>query len=110
MKRMPAKMIMTFAAMLMAILGFQANASATELPTASPAVFSAELPQSFTDQDIFNKYVQPVHRRCSWRVRWKRVCVGGWDGYGNCYRWGQKKIRWCKKIWHKHRKKRGSYY
>ncbi len=106
MKRTPANILMTLAVMLMACLGFQASAQAVEMAPASPAVFTADVPQAITSQDIFKEYVQPVHRRCHWRVRWKKHCCGGRDSYGVCYRWCRKKVRWCKKIWHKHRRYR----
>ena len=84
MKRTPAKVFMTFAVMLMGLLGFQAGANAVPMTPVENAAITAPAPEALNSQYILNKYVQKVHHRC-WRkrVRTLKYCCG-FDYYGAC--------------------------
>ena len=113
MKRTPAKVFMTFAVMLMGLLGFQAGANAVPMTPVEPAAITAPAPEALTSQYILNKYVQKVHHRC-WRkrVRTLKYCCG-FDYYGacikTCFKYGYKRV--CKRHKRYYRKRRApSYY
>ncbi len=89
----------------LAVVGFLGIANAVPL---APAETS-----QLTTQDIFQKYVQPVHHRCWWekkRVAISKYCCG-FDYYGacikHCIQWGHEKVRVCKR--HRRYKRRRRY-